>query len=86
MKSLLNLKKVYKGLGKYAAILAATGISFSALAVEYSANFKGTDINEFINIVGKNLKKTIIINKNVNGKINVRSYELWMKNCIMSSS
>ncbi|MDX1391660.1 MAG: hypothetical protein R3241_04735, partial [Rheinheimera sp.] len=26
--------------------------------VMYSPNFKGTDINEFINIVGMNLKKT----------------------------
>lgn len=76
MKNLLNLNKVYKGLSKYAALFVAAGISYSALAVEYSANFKGTDINEFINIVGKNLKKTIIINPNVRGKINVRSYEL----------
>ena len=76
MKSLLNLTKVCKGLSKYAALLVAAGVSYSALAVEYSANFKGTDINEFINIVGKNLKKTIIINPNVRGKINVRSYEL----------
>uniref|UniRef100_UPI003564738D type II secretion system secretin GspD n=1 Tax=Pseudoalteromonas sp. TaxID=53249 RepID=UPI003564738D len=36
----------------------------------------GTDINEFINIVGKNLNKTIIIDPNVRGKVNVRSYEL----------
>jgi general secretion pathway protein D len=39
-------------------------------------NFKETDINEFINIVGKNLKKTIIIDPNVRGKISVRSYDL----------
>lgn len=76
MRNLLRLTKVRKGLLKYAALLVAAGISFTTAAVEYSANFKGTDINEFINIVGKNLKKTIIINPNVRGKINVRSYEL----------
>ncbi len=48
----------------------------SAFAAEYSPNFKGTDIGEFINIVGKNLKKTIIVDPNVRGKINVRSYDL----------
>ena len=45
-------------------------------AAEYSPNFKNTDIVEFINIVGKNLKKTIIIDPNVRGKISVRSYDL----------
>ena len=33
--------------------------SGSASATEYSASFKNADINEFVNIVGKNLKKTI---------------------------
>lgn len=45
-------------------------------ANEYSPNFKNTDIGEFINIVGKNLKKTIIVDPNVRGKISVRSYDL----------
>lgn len=54
----------------------AASISLSVSAVEYAANFKGTDINEFINIVGKNLNKTVIIDPNVRGKVNVRSYEL----------
>ncbi|WP_240473129.1 type II secretion system secretin GspD [Arsukibacterium perlucidum] len=44
--------------------------------VQYSPNFKGTDINEFINIVGMNLKKTIIVDPQVRGRINVRSYEM----------
>ena len=44
--------------------------------VMYSPNFKGTDINEFINIVGMNLKKTIIVDPQVRGRINVRSYEM----------
>ncbi|MDE1067847.1 hypothetical protein, partial [Escherichia coli] len=32
-----------------------------AIANEFSASFKGTDIQEFINIVGRNLEKTIIV-------------------------
>lgn len=44
--------------------------------VMYSPNFKGTDINEFINIVGMNLKKTIIVDPQVRGRVNVRSYEM----------
>ena len=47
----------------------------SSIASQYSASFKGTDINEFINTVGRALNKTIIIEPNVRGKINVRSYE-----------
>ncbi|WP_376707892.1 type II secretion system secretin GspD [Parashewanella spongiae] len=45
-------------------------------SAEYAANFKGTDIQEFINIVGKNLNRTIIVDPTVRGKINVRSYDL----------
>jgi len=50
--------------------------SAPAMATQYSPNFKGTDMIEFINIVGKNLKKTIIVDPNVRGKVNVRSYDL----------
>ena len=45
-------------------------------AAQYSPNFKGTEITEFVNIVGKNLKKTMIVDPNVRGKVNVRSYDL----------
>lgn len=45
-------------------------------ATQYSPNFKGTEITEFINIVGKNLQKTMIVDPNVRGKVNVRSYDL----------
>ncbi|MGI2001361.1 type II secretion system secretin GspD [Shewanella frigidimarina] len=55
-----------------AAMIAAP----SAWSEQYAANFKGTDIQEFINIVGKNLNKTIIVDPTVRGKINVRSYDL----------
>ena len=72
MKSRFNGRK---------ALLAWFGsglLAFSAtvMAVEYQPNFKGTEIEEFINIVGKNLNKTIIVDPTVRGKINVRSYEM----------
>jgi general secretion pathway protein D len=51
-------------------------LSFFSAAVEYQPNFKGTEITEFINIVGKNLNKTIIVDPQVRGRINVRSYEM----------
>jgi general secretion pathway protein D len=51
-------------------------ISSLVAAADYSPNFKNTEISEFINIVGKNLKKTIIVDPNVRGKITVRSYDL----------
>jgi general secretion pathway protein D len=47
-----------------------------AAANEFSASFKGTDIQEFINIVGRNLEKTIIVDPSVRGKIDVRSYDV----------
>ncbi len=57
-------------------MISTVWVSPSAHATQYSPNFKGTDINEFINIVGKILKKTIIIDPAVRGKVNVRSYDL----------
>ncbi|WP_245556330.1 type II secretion system secretin GspD [Algicola sagamiensis] len=70
-----GMSRVIKPLS-VACLSVALTFGAGARAVEYSPNFKGTDINEFINIVGKNLKKTIIIDPNVRGKINVRSYEM----------
>ncbi|MFT2092222.1 type II secretion system secretin GspD [Paraglaciecola sp. 2405UD69-4] len=63
------------------ALLAIIGgamyaVSSLVAAADYSPNFKNTDIGEFINIVGKNLQKTIIVDPNVRGKITVRSYDL----------
>ncbi|MEZ9136611.1 type II secretion system protein GspD [Vibrio sp. F13] len=48
----------------------------AAIASDFSASFKGTDIQEFINIVGRNLEKTIIVEPSVRGKIDVRSYDV----------
>jgi general secretion pathway protein D len=75
MCTLRNRSNVLKGL------LLVVGSAFFAVsslvaAADYSPNFKNTEISEFINIVGKNLKKTIIVDPNVRGKITVRSYDL----------
>jgi len=56
-------------------LLASLFIAPQSIANQYSASFKGTDINEFIYTIGRALNKTIIIEPNVRGKINVRSYE-----------
>ncbi|BAJ04172.1 type II secretion system secretin GspD [Shewanella violacea] len=65
-------RKLIAGLVMGAALLTPT----LAWSEQYAANFKGTDIQEFINIVGKNLNRTIIVDPTVRGKINVRSYDL----------
>lgn len=52
------------------ALVPASAISQE----EYSASFKNTDINEFIQAVSRNLEETIIIDPEVRGRINVRSY------------
>jgi general secretion pathway protein D len=73
MKSVTSSRvQIFRWLGLGAVAL----LSFFATATEYQPNFKGTDINEFINIVGKNLNKTIIVDPQVRGRINVRSYEM----------
>lgn len=64
--------KLIAGLVATAALLTQP----SAWSEQYAANFKGTDIQEFINIVGKNLNKTIIVDPTIRGKINVRSYDM----------
>lgn len=54
-------------------LLMASSLGWSA---EFSASFKGTDIQEFINTVSKNLNKTVIIDPSVKGNITVRSYDM----------
>ena len=59
------------------AAISLNGLLLTAVdAANYSPNFKNTDINEFVTIVGRNLKKTMIVDPNVRGKVNVRSYDL----------
>lgn len=53
--------------------------SLGALAAEFSASFKGADIQEFVEIVSRNLGKTIIVDPAVRGKVNVRSYDVLNK-------
>lgn len=65
----------------FKTLIIALGSAFFAVssvvsAADYSPNFKNTEINEFINIVGKSLQKTIIVDPNVRGKITVRSYDV----------
>lgn len=69
-----RLNKWLKRTGLALLLCIANPVSVSA--TEYSASFKNADINEFVNIVGKNLHKTIIVDPAVRGSINVRSYDL----------
>ncbi len=72
MRQLRQIRYALLGLAMGAMIPNSVYVS----AAEYSPNFKGTEITEFINIVGKNLQRTIIVDPNVRGKITVRSYDL----------
>ncbi|QOL27234.1 type II secretion system secretin GspD [Thalassotalea sp. LPB0316] len=68
------------------ACSALTAISVSAVSLSlplqaaepttFSPNFRNTKITEFINTVGKNLQKTMIVDPQVKGTVNVRSYDL----------
>lgn len=66
---LLFIRRITHGL-----ILLA-GLMPAVWGASYSASFKSTDVQEFINIVSKNLHKTIIIDPAVRGVVNVRSYD-----------
>lgn len=44
-----------------------------ALSADYTANFNGADIETFVNIVGQNTGKTILIDPDVKATISVRS-------------
>ena len=79
VKQLLHKFKQLKKL----SLVLITAFAFSGIfavgqasAATYSPSFKNTEIVEFVTIVGKNLKKTMIVDPNVRGKINVRSYDL----------
>ncbi|USD65188.1 type II secretion system secretin GspD [Vibrio sp. SCSIO 43136] len=63
-------------LSKGALALVSGLLCSSVWASEFSASFKGTDIKEFINTVGRNLEKTIIVDPAVRGTIDVRSYDV----------
>lgn len=73
---MINKKSIKRSLVAGLVIGAALLTPSIAWSEQFAANFKGADIEEFINIVGKNLNKTIIVDPTVRGKINVRSYDL----------
>ncbi|MBW9400694.1 hypothetical protein FHC51_12880 [Leclercia sp. EC_58] len=52
------------------ALTAASFISSSVMAANFSASFKNTDIREFIDTVGRNLNKTILVDPSVQGNGN----------------
>lgn len=71
-----NIYRIRPAIGRWLGLSTLALLSFFSQAVEYQPNFKGTEITEFIDIVGKNLNKTIIVDPQVRGRINVRSYEM----------
>ena len=72
----MKINSLKKSCCAVALSLALFGYGSVLNAAEFSASFKGTDINEFISTVGKNLNKNFIVDPAVRGKINVRSYDL----------
>lgn len=78
-KAVSSIKGVIVSAAMVFMALTLVSMPSPSYANKYSPNFKGTDIEEFINIVGKILNKTIIIDPGVRGKINVRSYDLLTK-------
>ncbi len=56
--------------------VALFSLPASAQDDEFSASFRNTDINEFIQVVSRNLEKTIIVDPEVRGRVNVRSYDV----------
>jgi general secretion pathway protein D len=67
---------ISKIVGFMAVLIVVLGMTTTVQAEGFSANFKGTDIHEFISTASKALGKTIIIDDAVKGKVTVRSYEL----------
>jgi general secretion pathway protein D len=61
--------------GLTVVMMNALFFSAQTSAAKYSPNFKGTEIAEFITIVGKNLNKTMIVDPNVRGKVTLRTQD-----------
>ena len=74
---LIKHGKLVKGLVR-SFIAAGVLLSASVLAqeAEFQPSFKNVEITKFIDIVGDNLKRTIIVDPNVRGKISITSYDL----------
>lgn len=72
----VSLKNITSAAKKITCAAVINAIFITCVsAATYSPNFKNTEITEFVNIVGKNLKKTMIVDPNVRGKVNIRSYD-----------
>ena len=71
----LNSRRFFRGI-LFSLFAAGYSAAVSVSAAEYSPNFKNTEVTEFINIVGKNLQRTIIVDPSIRGKLTVRSYDL----------
>jgi general secretion pathway protein D len=83
VKQLTHKFKQLKQWGVVLGLVLRTALFFGSIfavgqasAAQYSPSFKHTEIVEFVTIVGKNLKKTMIVDPNVRGKVNVRSYDV----------
>lgn len=62
-----------------AITVSASTLSLPVYAKEettFSPNFRNTKMTEFINTVGKNLQKTMIVDPQIKGTVKVRSYDL----------
>ncbi len=60
----------------FTAADAGSGIVYSPVWAEeatFTANFKDTDLKSFIETVGANLNKTIIMGPGVQGKVSIRT-------------
>lgn len=57
------------------ALTALSLYSSSLLAANFSASFKNTDIREFIDTVGRNLNKTILVDPSVGHRLG-RTYNV----------
>lgn len=58
------------------ALTALSLYSGSLFAANFSASFKNTDVREFIDTVGRNLNKTILVDPSVQGTVSVRTYNV----------
>ena len=71
----LNIRSLVTPIAMAIALNAST-VSEHAFAAELAPNFKNSEITEFIQTMGRTLQKTMIVDPNVRGKINVRSYDV----------
>lgn len=64
---------LHRRLKSWSLILLLAASCRTAFAVDYTANFDNADIQTFVNIVGQNMGKTILIDPDVKASISVRS-------------